>query len=136
VFVVICFVFEYVDKGVSVEFEIRTAVFAEKAIFCEIFVSIGKHLPKFRNLQGQSVSQSVQCTCKRRPFAVCCWKVTTRLVRHWQSLRYDTNSCACRCWLRFALHRNITRAFNDLVISAPNSRISLLVTRFETWSRR
>jgi hypothetical protein len=50
--------FEYVDKGVSAEFEIRTAVFAENAILCEIIVSIGKHLPKFRNLQGQSVSQS------------------------------------------------------------------------------
>jgi len=67
--------FEYVYNGVSAEFEIRTAVFAENAIFCEIIVSIGKHLPKFRNLQGRSVSQSVQCTGKRRPFAVCCWKV-------------------------------------------------------------
>jgi len=31
-------VFEYADKGVSAEFEIRTAVFAEKALFCEIIV--------------------------------------------------------------------------------------------------
>lgn len=50
--------FEYVDKGASAEFEIRTAMFAENAVFCVIIVSIGKHLQKFRNHQGQSVSQS------------------------------------------------------------------------------
>ena len=50
--------FEYVHKGVSAEFEIRTAVFAENIIFCEIIVSMGKHLPKFRSLQGQSVRKS------------------------------------------------------------------------------
>jgi hypothetical protein len=59
VFFIISFTFEYVDKDVSAEFEVRTAVFAENAAFWEIIVPIGKYLPKFRNLQGRSVGRSV-----------------------------------------------------------------------------